>query len=82
LLVNTVMDRTIIRTYLFADVAPNTADAAPDRKAIEAGRPKGGAVGSEKETSKHCFFVCSFFASQLNPIACLKRDGLPGQARQ
>ena len=38
-LVNTVMDRTLIRTYLFAYIAPKTADGAPDRKAIEAVMP-------------------------------------------
>jgi glutathione S-transferase len=35
-LVNTVMDRTLIRTYLFAYIFPNTADGEPDRAAIEA----------------------------------------------
>jgi glutathione S-transferase len=38
-LVNTVMDRTLIRTYLIAYVAPKTADGKPDRKAIEAVLP-------------------------------------------
>jgi glutathione S-transferase len=38
-LVNTVMDRTLIRTYLFAYIAPKTADGAPDREAIEAVMP-------------------------------------------
>ena len=38
-LVNTVMDRTLIRTYLFAYIAPATADGAPDREAIEAVMP-------------------------------------------
>jgi glutathione S-transferase len=38
-LVNTVIDRTIIRTYLFAYVAPRTADGTPDRDAIEAVMP-------------------------------------------
>jgi len=38
-LVNTVMDRTLIRTYLFAYIAPATADGAPDRAAIEAVMP-------------------------------------------
>jgi glutathione S-transferase len=33
--VNTLMDRTLIRTYLFAYIAPKTADGAPDREAIE-----------------------------------------------
>jgi len=38
-LVNTVMDRTLIRTYLLAYVAPKTADGRPDRAAIEAVMP-------------------------------------------
>jgi glutathione S-transferase len=37
-LVNTVIDRTLIRTYLFAYIAPKTA-GAPDREAIEAVMP-------------------------------------------
>jgi glutathione S-transferase len=37
--VNTVMDRTLIRTYLFAYIAPKTANGAPDREAIEAVMP-------------------------------------------
>ena len=38
-LVNTVMDRTLIRTYLIAYIAPKTADGKPDRAAIEAVLP-------------------------------------------
>jgi glutathione S-transferase len=38
-LVNTVIDRTLIRTYLFAYIAPKTSDGTPDRKAIEAVMP-------------------------------------------
>jgi glutathione S-transferase len=38
-LVNTVIDRTLIRTYLFAYIAPKTADGGPDREAIEAVMP-------------------------------------------
>jgi glutathione S-transferase len=38
-LVNTVMDRTLIRTYLFAYIAPKTSDGKPDRQAIEAVMP-------------------------------------------
>ena len=38
-LVNTVMDRTLIRTYLFAYIAPGTADGKPDREAIDAVMP-------------------------------------------
>jgi glutathione S-transferase len=38
-LVNTVMDRTLIRTYLSAYIAPKTADGKPDRAAIDAVMP-------------------------------------------
>jgi glutathione S-transferase len=38
-LVNTVIDRTLIRTYLLAYIAPNTADRGPDRAAIETVMP-------------------------------------------
>lgn len=38
-LVNTLVDRTFIRTYLFAYIVPKTADGAPDREAIEAVMP-------------------------------------------
>src|SRR5262249_26839661 len=38
-LVNTRIDGTLIRTYLFAYVFPKTADGRPDRKTIEAVAP-------------------------------------------
>ena len=38
-LVNTKMDGTLIRTYLFGYIFPKTADGAPDRKAIDAVTP-------------------------------------------
>lgn len=38
-LVNTLVDRTIIRTYLFAYIAPGTPDGAPNRAAIDAVMP-------------------------------------------
>lgn len=38
-LVNTVMDRTLIRTYLSAYIAPKTADSEPEREVIEAVMP-------------------------------------------
>jgi glutathione S-transferase len=38
-LVNTVMDATLIRTYLYAYIAPKTSDGKPDRRAIEAVMP-------------------------------------------
>ena len=38
-LVNTVMDRTLIRTYILAYIAPKASDGKPDRAAIEAVMP-------------------------------------------
>jgi glutathione S-transferase len=38
-LVNTVMDRTMIRTYLYAYIVPNPATGEPDRETIEAVTP-------------------------------------------
>jgi glutathione S-transferase len=38
-LVNTLIDHTLIRTYLFAYIAPKTTDRQPDRAAIEAVMP-------------------------------------------
>ena len=38
-LVNTLIDRTLIRTYLLAYAAPQTADGKPDRQVIEAVMP-------------------------------------------
>src|SRR5260221_4513136 len=38
-LVNTVIERTVIRTYLFAYIAPGTADGKPNRAPIDAVMP-------------------------------------------
>src|SRR5271154_3274509 len=38
-LVNTLVDRTLIRTYLLAYAAPKTVDGKPDRQAIDAVTP-------------------------------------------
>ena len=38
-LVNTLMDHTLIRTYLFAYIAPKTANGEPDRPTIESVMP-------------------------------------------
>jgi glutathione S-transferase len=38
-LVNTLIDRTLIRTYLLAYAAPKTVDGKPDRQAIDAVTP-------------------------------------------
>ena len=37
--VNTAVDRTVIRTYLYAYIAPKTADGSPDRATIAAVLP-------------------------------------------
>jgi glutathione S-transferase len=38
-LVNTAMDRTLIRTFLLAYIVPKTSDGKPDREAIDAVMP-------------------------------------------
>jgi glutathione S-transferase len=38
-LVNTAMDATLIRTYVFAYILPKTVDGKPDKPAIEAVAP-------------------------------------------
>ena len=38
-LVNTVIDRTFVRTYLYAYIASRTPDGSPDREAIDAVMP-------------------------------------------
>jgi glutathione S-transferase len=38
-LVNTLMDRTLIRTYLYAYIAPNTDNGQPNREVIESVMP-------------------------------------------
>src|SRR6516225_4791574 len=38
--VNTVVDRTMVRTYLFAYIFPKTADGQPDRKVIDEVTPE------------------------------------------
>src|SRR5215475_4441075 len=38
--VNTVIDRTMVRTYLFGYIFPKTADGKPDRKAIDEVSPE------------------------------------------
>ena len=38
-LVNTLIDRTLVRTYLFAYIAPGTADGRPNRAAIDSIMP-------------------------------------------
>ncbi len=56
-LVNTVVDRTLIRTYLFAYIAPGTPDGKPNRAAIEAVMPavraQVGVLDKAVETTGH-----------------------------
>lgn len=39
-LVNTTVDRTFVRTYLYAYIAPRTPDCSPDRGAIDPVMPE------------------------------------------
>ena len=58
-LVNTVIDRTLIRTYLLAYAAPKTADGKPDRQAIEAVTPAlREQIGVlDKAVARTCYLV-------------------------
>src|ERR1700688_4715537 len=69
-LVNTAMDRTLIRTYLFAYIAPKTADGKPDRAAIDAVMPMvREQLGSLDRA------VAGFTFADLNLLPILHRVG-------
>jgi glutathione S-transferase len=75
-LVNTVMDRTMIRTYLFAYIAPKTADGAPDREAIEAVMPAlREQIGIlDKAVAGTCYLVGDHFTfADINLLPILYR---------
>jgi glutathione S-transferase len=79
-LVNTVVDRTLIRTYLYASIAPKTADGKPDRAAIEAVLP---AVREQLEILDHAvagtgYLVGDRFTfADINLLPILDRVRLP-----
>jgi glutathione S-transferase len=77
-LVNTVMDRTLIRTYLFAYIAPKTADGAPDREAIDAVMPAvREQIGVlDKAVARTGYLVGEQFTfADINPLPILHRVG-------
>jgi hypothetical protein len=58
-LVNTVMDRTLVRTYLFAHAFPRTADGKPDRNIIEAVLPAIWSASTSRLPTSICCRSCS-----------------------
>src|SRR5436190_1788232 len=75
-LVNTLIDRTLIRTYLFAYIAPKTADGAPDREAIEAFMPAlREQIGIlDKAVAGTCYLVGDHFTfADINLLPILYR---------
>jgi len=67
-LMNSVIDRTIIRTYLFAYVFPTTADGKPDRATIEATVP---AVREQLQLLDHAVAKTGFLVGDQLTLADL-----------
>src|SRR5258707_9386707 len=77
-LVNTVIDRTLIRTYLFAYIAPKTADGTPDRAAIDAVMPavREQLAGLDRAVGKTGYLVGEGFTpADINLMPILHRLG-------
>jgi glutathione S-transferase len=78
-LVNTMMDLTLVRTYLLAHAAPKTADGRPDEKTIDAVTPAVRAqLGVlEAAVAKTGYLVAEQFTLadiNLLPILCYIRQ--------
>ena len=79
-LVNTAIDRTLIRTYLYAYIAPKTPDGKPDRAAIDAVMP---AVRQQLEILDRAVAVTGYLAgdqftfADINLLPILDRVRLP-----
>ena len=77
-LVNTAIDRTLIRTYLYAYIAPKTPDGKPDRAAIDAVMP---AVRQQLEILDRAVAVTGYLAgdqftfADINLLPILDRVG-------
>lgn len=77
-LVNTAIDRTLIRTYLYAYIAPKTPDGKPDRAAIDAVMP---AVRAQLEILDRAVAVTGYLAgdqftfADINLLPILDRVG-------
>ncbi|WP_024515848.1 glutathione S-transferase family protein [Bradyrhizobium sp. Tv2a-2] len=65
-LVNTVMDATLVRTYLFAYAVPKTADGKPDRNTIEAVTP---AVRTQLEILDHAVAATGYLVGDQFTLA-------------
>ena len=79
-LINTAIDRTLIRTYLYAYIAPKMADGKPDRAAIEAVMPSVrehlGIL--DRAVAKTGHLVGDFFTfADINLLPILDRVRLP-----
>jgi glutathione S-transferase len=77
-LVNTVMDRTLIRTYIFAYIAPGTADGQPDRAAIDAVMPavrEQIGVLDKAVAGSDCLVDDLFTFADINLLPILHRVG-------
>ena len=75
-LVNTVIDRTLIRTYLFAYIAPRPADGTPDRAAIDAVMPavRGQIAVLDKAVARTGYLVGDQFTfADINLLPILHR---------
>jgi glutathione S-transferase len=75
-LVNTVMDPTLIRTYLYAYIAPKTTDGEPDRAAIDAVLPalREQIAVLDKAVAKTCYLVGDQFTfADINLLPILYR---------
>ena len=77
-LVNSVMDRTLIRTYVFAYIVPMMSGGKPDRKAIETVMP---AVHAQLEVLDHAVAGTGYLAggrftfADINLLPILHRVG-------
>ena len=84
-LINTMVDRTLIRTFLMAYIAPKTVDGKPDRAAIEAVMP---AVREQldvldKAVAKTGFLVGDRFTfADINLMPILHRIGQAPEGAQ
>jgi glutathione S-transferase len=77
-LVNSVMDRTLIRTYVFAYIVPMLSGGEPDRKAIETVLPE---IHAQLEVLDHAVAATGYLAgnqftfADINLLPILHRVG-------
>ncbi|MBS0525626.1 MAG: glutathione S-transferase family protein [Proteobacteria bacterium] len=78
-LVNTLIDRTIIRTYLFAYIAPGTPDGSPNRATIEAVMPalREQVAVLDKAVARGHLVGDSFTLADINLMPLLHRLKIP-----